>query len=75
MSVGESSVLMAYQFDSAIYIYTSGGTWGGGGGGGIHRTIKYECVIIAHHERKVGEMLISSVFMTKRCTIFTLIDQ
>ena len=33
---------------------------------GIPRTIKYKCAIIAHHERKAGEMPISSVFMTKR---------
>ena len=32
---------------------------------GIPRTIKYKCAIIAHHERKAGEMPISSVFMTK----------
>ena len=31
--------------------------------------------LIAHHERKAGEMPISSVFMTKRCTIFTWINQ
>ena len=42
---------------------------------GILRTIKYKCAIIAHHERKAGEMPISSVIMTKRCTIFTWIHQ
>ena len=55
---------------------------------GIPRTIKYKCAIIAHHERKAGEMPIIahherkagempilSVFMTKRCTIFTSINQ
>ena len=70
-----------------IYIYillaeVPGFSWG------IPRTIKHKCAIIAHrerkagempiithHERKAGEMLISSVFMTKRCTIFTWINK
>ena len=79
-------------------LYTSGGP---GFARGIPRTIKYKCAIIAHHERKAGEMPIiahyerkagempiiayherkaggmpiSSVFMTKRCTIFTWINR
>ena len=45
-----------------LYIILAGGP---GFSRGVPRTIKYKCAIIAHHERKAGEMLISSIFDKK----------